>query len=640
LEFVIPVFDPFKLPWLEPATPQTQELLADRERIKALDLKARAALAAQNLSNSGRRVLARSMTFDRDVAREHGLTPLRICVVSQTSSEFLMEELVVAGLRFGLVIDVVGTDFNQLADAAFGGYFNAAERKDIDFVFVGLDYRQLGFRADQVGNEDGATAELRAKLLLVRGIIEGIRSRAGVACIVQNLVPQPQDWISSIDAALPGTAAWYVDRFNRALAGEISNAGNIVFDANSIAADVGYSRWHAPGMWHLAKITPSPQAIPYCVHRLAALLAAARGRSKRVLVLDLDNTLWGGVIGDDGIGGIEIGQGSAVGEAFLNIQTLALALKARGVILAACSKNDDAIAKEPFGGHPGMALSLEDFAVFRANWEDKASNIRHIAKILNLGLDSIVFLDDNSAEREIVRRTLPEVAVPELGGDPAEYPRILAAADYFESITHSTEDGRRASMYAANAQRNAVMETVTDMNSYLSSLSMKLALRPFDAPGRARIAQLINKSNQFNLTTRRYSEPEIEALERDPSVLTLQASLHDRFGDNGMICVVICRAAGDAWEIDTWLMSCRVLKRRVEEQILEYLVDKARVAGVKHLVGVYRPTPRNGPVVDHYRNLGFEKGAAADDGAQTWRLEVDAHAHAGKTRAPLPFVLV
>jgi FkbH-like protein len=631
------MFDPLQLPWLKQPAPETLALLTDRERVREIGLKALAGLATQRLNDSGRRMLARSVTFDRDFAREQGFTPLRICVAAQTTSDFLTSELVVAGLRFGLVIDVVATEFNQLADVAFGDYFDAEDHRDIDFTFVGLDYRQLGFRSDLVGNEDGAISEVSSKLSLVRRMVESIRAKTNTACVVQNLVPRSQDWVGSIDATLPGTAKWYVDRFNHGLVSEVGKSGSIVFDVDHLASEIGYSNWHAPGMWYLAKIGISPQVIPYFAHRLAAILAAARGRSKRVLVLDLDNTLWGGVIGDDGVNGIKVGQGSPTGEAFLDIQNLALLLKSRGIILAACSKNDEAIAKEPFYNHPGMALKFEDFAVFRANWEDKASNIRHIAKLLDLGLESLVFLDDNPAEREIVRRTLPEVSVPEVATDPAEYPRIVAAAGYFENISYSAEDSQRSRMYAENARRSEAMETVADMDSYLASLNMKLKLRPFDPPGRARIVQLVNKSNQFNLTTRRYSEPEIEALEQDSRVITLQASLRDSFGDNGMISVVICRPNGDDWEIDTWLMSCRVLKRRIEEQILQYLLQKAQAAGAKRLLGIYRPTPRNGLVADHYLNLGFEKGPSSDDGTEIWWFDVEAQTN--KASVALPFVL-
>jgi FkbH-like protein len=627
------MFDPLKLPWLKHEAPHARALLEERG---SLGLRALAGLASQRLSDGKRRLVARSVAFDRDAARKEGFTPVRICLASQTMSDFIGDELVVAGLRFGLAIGVLGTEFNQLADVAFGNYFDAADRKDVDFTFIGLDYRQLGFRVDVVGKDDDAEAEVSSKLRLVRRMVEEVRAKTNSPCIVQNLVPRSQDWVSGIDAALPGTAGWYVDQFNRRLAGEIG-AGNIVFDVHHIASEIGYSNWHAPGMWYLAKIGFAPQAAPYYAHRLAALIAAARGRSKRALVLDLDNTLWGGVVGDDGVSGLKIGQGSAAGEAFLDIQNFALLLKSRGIVLAACSKNDDAIARQPFDEHAGMALSLDDFAVFRANWEDKASNIAHIANLLDLGLESLVFLDDNSAEREIVRRTLPDVSVPELGSDPAEFPRVVAAAGYFETITYSAEDSHRVRMYAENAERARAMETVADMESYLASLNMRLKLRPFDAAGRARIVQLINKSNQFNLTTHRYSEPEIASLEDDTQILTLQASLRDSFGDNGMISVVICRPSGADWEIDTWLMSCRVLKRRVEEQILQHLLKKAHDAGVSRLIGVYRPTPRNGLVADHYRNLGFEKQADTGEGAEIWSIDVET---AMRSASPLlPFIL-
>jgi FkbH-like protein len=339
--------------------------------------------------------------------------------------------------------------------------------------------------------------------------------------------------------------------------------------------------------------------------------------------MDLDNTLWGGVLGDDGIEGIKVAQGDAVGEAHLAVQRLALDLRARGIVLAVCSKNTDEIARAPFEKHPDMLLKLEHIAVFQANWNDKATNIQAIAEELSLGLDSIVFLDDNPVERGLVRQLLPQVAVPELPEDPANYARTLAAGGYFEAVIFAEEDLKRAGFYQDNAKRVSLQKQVGGVDSYLASLDMTITFQPFDATGRARIVQLINKSNQYNLTTRRYTEPEVTEAENDPAVFTLQVRLADIFGDNGMISVIICRSAGsDVWDIDTWLMSCRVLGRKVENMVLREILEKARAAGVRKLTGTYRPTTRNKLVVDHYAKLGFTKTSEADDGLTRWELHV------------------
>jgi FkbH-like protein len=323
-------------------------------------------------------------------------------------------------------------------------------------------------------------------------------------------------------------------------------------------------------------------------------------------VLDLDNTLWGGVIGDDGLQGIRLGQGFADGEAFLDVQWVAKCLRQRGIILAVSSKNTDDIARQPFREHPDMLLSESDITVFQANWMDKATNIEAIATTLDIGLDAIVFLDDNPAERELVRQRLPSVAVPELPDDPSLFSRTLLNAGYFDVISYASEDGMRADMYTARAQAASLKTSFTDIDSYLDSLQMVVEFSRFDSIGRSRIAQLINKSNQFNLTTRRYNENEVREMETDSRLITLQIRLKDRFSDHGMISVVVVRnTEPSVWMIDTWLMSCRVLGRRLEEAVLAKIITGLRELKASKLIGEFIPSGRNDMVKLHYEKLGF-----------------------------------
>jgi FkbH-like protein len=395
----------------------------------------------------------------------------------------------------------------------------------------------------------------------------------------------------------------------------------VVLDVAGLAETVGLARWHCPSQWNMAKLPFADRFVPLYADHVGRLVGALRGKSRRCLILDLDNTVWGGVIGDDGMEGIKLAEGDAVGEAFRSVQAMALELRRRGVVLAVSSKNDDAVARRVLRDHAEMLLREEHIAVFQANWDDKATNIKAVSEQLSLGLDAFVFLDDNPVERGIVRRLLPEVAVPELPSDPAFYARTLAAAGYFESTTFSVEDSQRARFYETNARRVALKESVGGLQAYYDSLDMEITFSPFDKVGRSRIVQLINKSNQFNLTTRRYSEAEVAALEGDRDCLTLQVRLTDVFGDNGMISVVICRPQGQRiWAIDTWLMSCRVLGRNVEAMVLRELVLQARERGITRLVGRYIPSGRNEMVRDHYSKLGFEPG----DEEGTWVRDVDA----------------
>jgi FkbH-like protein len=345
-----------------------------------------------------------------------------------------------------------------------------------------------------------------------------------------------------------------IERFNARLLREVARENDLIADVAFLASKVGLDCWNDARGWHKAKLAASLEATPLYADHICRLLGAARGKARKCLVLDLDNTLWGGVIGDDGLDGIALGQNSTVGEAHVALQRFLLDLRRRGVILAVCSKNEEATARIPFRDHPEMVLKEDHIAVFIANWSDKANNLREIAATLNIGTDSLVFLDDNPVEREQVRQVLPEVAVPELTEDPADYISLLANAGYFEAIVLSEEDLVRADFYQANAERVS-LQKVGNLEEYLRSLQMVATISPFNAVGRVRIAQLINKSNQFNLTTRRYSESEIEAFEYDPLKFCLQVRLADHFGDNGMISVIIFDKAPDEWSCDTWLMS-------------------------------------------------------------------------------------
>ncbi len=346
--------------------------------------------------------------------------------------------------------------------------------------------------------------------------------------------------------------------------------------------------------------------------------------AKKCLVLDLDNTLWGGVIGDDGLGGIRLGQGDPEGEAYLAFQQYVKGLQRRGVILAVCSKNNEETAREVFEKHPEMVLRLEDISCFVANWDDKAKNLRLIAEQLNIGRNSLVFVDDNPAERAIVRQLVPDVAVPEMPQDVAEYIRTLEQYRYFQVLSVGAEDFHRTEYYRADAMRRQVEATSEDIDGYLRSLEMVARIAPISSTTLERSVQLIHRSNQFNLTTRRRSAAEVLALLEDGAWVTRTVSLADRFGDNGLISVLLARECGEALEIDTWLMSCRVLKRGVEHFLLDHLCRLAGQRGLKAIRGEYIPTSKNGLVRQHYADLGFSQTGNGDDGRTLWELKLTA----------------
>ncbi len=554
--------------------------------------------------------------------------PVRLAVLGSSTTLHLPAPIRVGALRRNIHVTIHEGEYGQyhqeLADVE-----SELHRFRPDIILLALDARHLTAGLDAMADEDAARVSLEAVRMRLRQCW-GLARALGAAVIQQTVLPVLPPLLGSNEQRLFASPARLVARLNAALREDADAAGVHLLALDTVAAVDGILEWHDPVLWHRSKQEVTPVAGPVYGDLVARLLAALQGRSSKCLVLDLDNTLWGGVIGDDGLEGIVVGQGSALGEAFLGVQHYAKSLARRGVILAVCSKNDEANALAAFDSHPEMLLRRSDISCFVANWDDKAANLRRIARELNIGLDSLVFLDDNPFERNLVRGELPEVAVPEVpDDDPALMPAILAAAGYFDVVAVTEEDRLRTAHYAANRERTTLESAATDMPTYLRSLQMRLVWRRFDRIGLGRIVQLINKTNQFNLTTRRRTEEQVLAVMADPHAFGLQIRLLDRFGDNGIIAIVIGRIDERRdCHIDTWLMSCRVLGRGVEEATLALLVEQARALGARRLVGEYLPTAKNAMVSGHYRKLGFTGFEAAGEAgrAHTVWLALDGFA--------------
>jgi FkbH-like protein len=549
------------------------------------------------------RASARLRTAGADLSP---LSGLRLGILASGTIDPLLDCIPAAAARHGIAVELVGTPYDQVLQQALDPA-SEINRAGLDAVLVAVDHRWL--HLDHADLSGASEARVASAIRNLRSVVDGLRENGRTAAILPTLPTPPRPLFGSFDRRLRGTVRAIIDEANRAIIGLAEETGSYLLDVSALAERVGTDQWFDPVRWCTYKLPFAAECVPAYADLLGRLLGAIRGKARKCLVLDLDNTIWGGVIGDDGLEGIHIGHGHPLGEAFLSVQQTAAELRQRGIILAVCSRNTDAVARQPFREHPEMLLQEDHIAVFQANWLDKPSNLEAIANRLNIGVDSLVLLDDNPAERAHVRAALPMVAVPELPDDPSWFPWYLTAAGYFEAVSYSAEDRLRAESYAADSRRAEVMAQARDLGDYLSSLAMVITFAPFDESGRRRITQLINKTNQFNLTTRRCTEAEIAAMERDDSLFTLQVRLADRFGDLGMIAVVICRPCGSdgeyAWDIDTWLMSCRVLGRQVEEAMLARIVAAARAHDVKRLIGTYIPTPKNGMVGDHYLKLGF-----------------------------------
>jgi FkbH-like protein len=532
--------------------------------------------------------------------------PIRLAILGSSTTVHLSAPIRIAALRRNIHVTVYEGEYGQyqqeLSDSSSELY-----RFKPDVVLLTFDARHVTAGLDAMVSATNADQALKVVRDQIMQCWTLARERLGAAVIQQTVLPVMPTVLGNNEHRLPGSSARMISRLNAALRDDVDAAGVHLLSVDESAAQHGIAEWHDPILWHNAKQEVTPVVGPFYGDLVARLLGALQGMSRKCLVLDLDNTLWGGVVGDDGPEGISLGQGSALGESFLAVQQYAKSLAKRGVILAVCSKNDAANALAPFEKHPEMVLKREDISCFVANWDDKASNLRRIARELNIGIDSLVFLDDNPFERNLVRTELPEVAVPEVPDDePALMPGILASAGYFESLVITDEDRLRTMQYQANLERAVLEQSATDLPSYLCSLEMTLIWRRFEKISLGRIVQLINKTNQFNLTTQRTTEEQILALMADPEAFGLQLRLIDRFGDNGIIAIVIGRMENEGvCRIDTWLMSCRVLGRGVEKATLTLAVQQARALGAKQLIGEYRPTGKNGMVSEHYVKLGF-----------------------------------
>jgi len=569
--------------------------------------------------NDLRRLYKKTLSLQNSTDDLSPLVPLNIGLISNATTQLLVPALVATALRFGISLQVIEAEFNQVAQEAFSQH-SKLMKQNLNNILVALDYRGLPLLPCP-GNQRLAKKNVQNCLGYIKSIIESLQRKTGSQIFLQNIPPPCEALFGSYDGRLPGSLNWLIRNLNAEL-GALKIDNTVIVDMCGLASNVGLGNWHDPTLWNLAKISFSQRYLPMYADYVCRIIAAAIGKSRRCLILDLDNTLWGGVIGDDGLEGILLGNGDATAEAHLHLQQIILALRERGIILAVSSKNEDATARKVFREHPDMLIREEHIAVFRANWADKASNIRVISELLSLGLDSMVFLDDNPAERMQVRRELPEVAVPELPKDPALYGRTLIAAGYFEAIAFSDEDRNRANFYAGNVKRAEILTQSSDVSGYLKSLDMEISFTPFDEIGRSRITQLINKSNQFNLTTKRYSELEIKKLEGDQCFYTRQIRLKDIFGDNGMISVIICKKSETAWVIDTWLMSCRVLNRSVELAVLQDILQNAKKDGANKLIGIYVPSARNAIVKEHYKKLGFTQMSVSSADEEIWELDI------------------
>jgi FkbH-like protein len=600
---------------------QLQIALAGTDARARLDGLAR--LAQSRLGFTETIQLDRALT--RGVAETvEGYPRVRLAVLSSNTIDHLLPAIRVAGLRYKLRLDVFSGAFGQYRQELLDPASPLLQFRP-DLILLSLSARQA-----IAGVPIAATAE-EVEEVLARAIEElrelwrHARGTFNATVIQQSYLDVSEPLFGSYDRFVPAAPTRLIARLNDLLPRAAAQENVMLLDVARASARDGIDAWFDIARWLQGKMEIAPHAAPRYGELVARLIGAQRGKSRKCLVLDLDNTLWGGVVGDVGTAGIVLGEGSAEGEAHLALQRYARMLKDRGVILAVCSKNEPALAEAAFREHPEMVLRPADIAAFVVNWNDKAENLKDIAERLNIGLDSLVFVDDNPVERARVREALPMVAVPELPNDPALYVRCIAEAGYFEAVSFTSDDLRRGEQYATNAAREALRGVSQSVEEFLRGLEMSVTYGPIGPVDLARATQLINKTNQFNPTTRRYSADDVARFTAAPGDITLQFRLADRFGDNGLVSVMILRAADDpgVLDVDTWVMSCRVFGRQLENEAMSIAVEVARSRGIRVLRAEYIPSERNGVVSGLFKGLGFaEMSGSHPGGASRWILNV------------------
>ena len=529
----------------------------------------------------------------------------RIAVIGDCATQQFSTALRGESVRRGFPLHVLDADYDQM-EAQLLDPDSEVYRFQPDYILLFASVEKLKNRFyDTV--PAARTGFAQREIERFTGLWQAISANSGAKILMFDFPEAEDNVFGSFALRTPVSFGFQLRKlnllFSEVIADQYPNVYPIAL--SSVQSALGKDAFFQNRTWYLAKMAVCTDALPAVAARILDIITALAGQVKKCVIVDLDNTLWGGVIGDDGIDGIQLGE-LGDGPAFSALQRWLLELKRRGILLAVCSKNNDDTAREPFEKHPEMILHLDDFAAFVANWENKAQNIQMIQKTLNIGMDSFVFLDDNPFERNLVREMLPDVTVPELPEDPAEVPAFLDSLHLLEAVSYSDEDAARTAQYQAEASRTAAQASFSSYEEYLEALDMKAEILPFDSFHYPRIAQLTQRSNQFNLRTVRYSETDIAAIAQNPEYLTRYMTLADKFGEHGLISVVICKKQdAETLFIDTWLMSCRVLRRGVEECLFDSIVRMASDAGYRYLAAEYLPTAKNIMVAQFYETMGM-----------------------------------
>ncbi len=572
---------------------------------------------------------AEIMRNRRDIRRqllENGASRVKkkIAVLGGSTTNDICRILELFLLDAGIEPEFWQSEYNKyFEDAVFGNPELDEFKPDIIFIHTTNRNLSLGL-PDATFTPDDTNALIEKQFARFEAVWEKLKENFGCTVIQNNFDMPFYRLLGNRDGYDHRGVLRYINRLNDKFAQYAeSHSGFYINDLCYVSASYGLDKWVDLTYWYMFKYAMSSGAIPYFAFNLASIIKSLLGKNKKVLALDMDNTLWGGIVGDDGVENLDLGEETPVAQAYDEFQQYIKGHKQLGVVLTVNSKNDHENAIAGLN-HPDSRLAPEDFTVIKANWNPKNINITETASALDLGVDSFVFVDDNPAERHIVSSTVNGVSVPEIG-EVQDYIRVLDKNAYFEVTSLTDEDMKRGEMYAQNAKRAELKSEFADYGEYLTNLDMVGEIRSFIPMYIGRISQLTNKSNQFNVTTKRYTPEEIENVSKSDEYITLYGRLADRFGDNGVVSVVIGRKEGTSLHIDVWLMSCRVLKRDMEYAMLDSLVCKCKSRGITDIFGYYYPTKKNGMVKNLFGDFGFDKVSESENGDTVWKLNLEGY---------------
>lgn len=533
-----------------------------------------------------------------------GYPELKIALLGDSSTQLLAQAIRGSGYEKHLNINIFDADYNQIErqimDITSDLY---AYKPDFTIIFeAGHKLLHRFYYENEIERLNFAENQLNRISRLTKTLQTNLKTKV----VLFNYAEEDDRVFGDYANKVQYSFIFQQRKLNYLIAEySVKNPGIFICDISTIQNRIGRDILFSSSIYVSSDMVISIDALPLVAESIIQIIAAIRGQIKKCIILDLDNTMWGGIIGDDGLENIQIGS-LGIGKAFTEFQAWIKKLKQRGIIVCICSKNTESIAKEPFEKHPDMILKMKDIAVFKANWHNKVDNIKSIQQILNIGFDSMVFIDDNPFERNIVRENIHNITVPELPKDPADYLDYLYSLNLFETASFSSEDGNRTEQYQLESERSAASSSFLNEDDFLKSLNMYSNVQHFNSFTIPRVAQLSQRSNQFNLRTIRYTEEELRNIAESKNYITFSFTLQDKYGDNGLICVIILKKI-NSYElfIDTWFMSCRVLKRGMELFVLNTIVDYAINNNYQTLIGEYIPTEKNILVENHFSNLGF-----------------------------------